>query len=80
MYFKTLNPNFNKITLDFASALLCDSVIYKSVKLSSGVVKQADTLKISIPTIVNAGTLDSVKIYYKGIPPITPVLVMEPVL
>jgi len=72
MYFKTLNPNFNKINLDFASALLCDSVIYKGVKLASGVVKQADTLRISIPAIASAGTLDSVKIYYKGVPPITP--------
>jgi len=70
-YFKTGKSNFNLITFDMASALICDSVYYNGVKLSAGnIVKQVDTLKITLPNIATIGTLDSVKVFYKGVPPV----------
>jgi hypothetical protein len=70
-YFKTGISNFNSITFDMASALICDSVYYHGVKLSSGnIVEQVDTLKITLPNIATIGTLDSVKVFYKGVPPV----------
>lgn len=73
-YFKTGKTNFNRITFDMASALLCDSVQYHGVRLSAAnVVKQVDTLRITIPSIPNSGTLDSIKVFYKGVPPEVPI-------
>lgn len=72
-YFTNRTANFNQVNFDFATALLCDSVYYHGVKLSAAaVVKQADTLRITIPTLAAIGTLDSVKVFYKGVPPNTP--------
>lgn len=69
-YFTTRQANFNLIKFDFASPLLCDSVYYNGARLAAGnVVKSNDTLRISIPAIAAAGTLDSVKVYYRGVPP-----------
>ncbi|HSN61085.1 MAG TPA: M1 family aminopeptidase, partial [Ferruginibacter sp.] len=72
-YFKTGKTNFNLITFDMASALTCDSVYYHGVKLPAGnIVEQVDTLRITLPNIVTMGTLDSVKVFYKGTPPTVP--------
>lgn len=69
-YFTTNNNNFNQIKFDFKNALICDSVYYGGVKLAAGnIVKDLDTLKITIPTIAAAGTLDSVRVFYRGTPP-----------
>ncbi len=70
-YFTTLTPNFSIIKFDFASALLCDSVYYHGVKRTSGVLENLDTLEITLPNIPTLGTLDSVTVYYKGVPPTT---------
>ncbi|MBC7936966.1 MAG: T9SS type A sorting domain-containing protein [Rhizobacter sp.] len=70
-YFTTLAPNFGQVKFDFANSLICDSVQYHGAKLNaSNITEQTDTLEISIPTIVAAGTLDSIKVFYKGIPPV----------
>lgn len=69
-YFTTLNPSFSLIKFDFATALICDSVYYHGAKLGAGSkLENADTLEIMLPVIATAGTLDSVSVYYKGIPP-----------
>jgi len=72
-YFKTGKTNFNLITFDMASALTCDSVYYHGVNLAAGsIVEQVDTLRITLPNIAAIGTLDSVKVFYKGTPPTVP--------
>lgn len=73
-YFKTVNNNFTRINFDMANILSCDSVYYHGVKLPAGnIVKQADTLRITLPAaIAAAGTLDSIKVFYQGVPPQVP--------
>jgi aminopeptidase N len=59
----------SSITLDLMSPLVVDSVTQRNVQLSK---QQANnTLQINFPLQVNAGTWDSVSIYYQGIPPNT---------
>ncbi|MEP6711894.1 MAG: M1 family aminopeptidase [Ferruginibacter sp.] len=71
-YFTTQKSNFTLLSFDFASALICDSVYYHGVKLANvKVVKQVDSLKITLPSITATNTLDSVSIWYKGVPPLT---------
>lgn len=72
-YFKTAKTNFNRITFDMVADLTCDSVYYHGVKVTAGnIVRQVDTLRITIPNIAAIGTLDSVRVFYKGIPPQVP--------
>ena len=74
IYFKTLQANFSVANFDMATALSSDSVYYHGAKLAAGNISRATanliaiTLPVSLPTI---GTLDSVSIYYKGVPPLT---------
>jgi hypothetical protein len=69
-YFITGKTNFNRINFDMASALTCDSVYYHGVKLAAGnITEQVDTLRITLPNIAAIGTLDSIKVFYKGTPP-----------
>ncbi|MEO7483041.1 MAG: M1 family aminopeptidase [Ferruginibacter sp.] len=72
-YFKNISAGFNVIKFDFAAALACDSVYYHGVKLAANKkVENGDVLEITIPTIIDAGTLDSVSVFYKGVPPAVP--------
>ncbi len=57
------------ITLDLMSPLITDSVTQRGVPLSFS--QPANTLQINFATPVNAGTIDSVSIYYQGVPPNT---------
>ncbi len=70
-YFKTTLPNFSVLNFDFATPLTCDSVYYHGVKLATAFVSEAttDLLKITIPNLPSAGTLDSVSVWYRGVPP-----------
>jgi Peptidase family M1 domain/Secretion system C-terminal sorting domain len=70
-YFTTNQANFSIISFDMATGLVQDSVYYHGVKLAAGSINRttADLIKISLPTIPTIGTLDSVTIYYKGVPP-----------
>ncbi|MGC4100212.1 M1 family aminopeptidase [Ferruginibacter sp.] len=72
-YFKTTAANFAAINLDMVSALICDSVYYHGAKVAAGnITRPTDLVKIVIPNIPSAGTLDSVSVYYKGVPPAVP--------
>ncbi len=72
-YFKTVQAALSIIKFDFASTLACDSVYYHGIKLSAGSkTEDVDTLKITIPAIAAAGTLDSITVFYKGTPPTIP--------
>jgi aminopeptidase N len=57
------------ITLDLMVPLITDSVTQRNVQLSK---QQANnTLQVNFPAQVNAGVLDSVSVYYQGVPPTT---------
>ncbi len=72
-YFETGIANFSTIAFDFANPLSCDSVYYHGTKLSAANINRPiDLIEITIPTIAVKGTLDSVKIFYKGVPPNVP--------
>jgi Peptidase family M1 domain/Secretion system C-terminal sorting domain len=70
-YFKTTEINFGIVNFDFATPLVCDSVYYHGAKLNAGnISRPTDLLAISIPTIPAIGVLDSVSVYYQGVPPV----------
>jgi hypothetical protein len=57
------------IILDLMDPLVADSVKQNNAKLTKS--QSNNTLTINFPGIVNPGTLDSVSIYYRGVPPNT---------
>ncbi len=57
------------ITLDLMSPLNVDSVKQRSTLINA--LHNDNTLQISFPTSITAGTLDSISIYYQGVPPNT---------
>ena len=59
----------NNIQIDLMNPLVVDSVTQRNVVL----IKQhsSNTLSINFPAIINAGVLDSVSVFYKGVPPNT---------
>jgi hypothetical protein len=66
-YVTTSTTNF--IALDLMNALVTDSVKQRNVLLTKSQVN--NTLTINFPGNVNSGTLDSVSIFYLGVPPNT---------
>lgn len=56
----------NSFTLDFFSSLNADSVFYKNAKIHTEHTK--DILTINIGETLNINNLDSIVIYYQGIP------------
>ena len=72
-YFTTTIPNFSVAEFDFGSPLTCDSVYYHGVKLGVAKIERPlDLLKITLPVIPAVGTLDSVAVYYNGVPAYVP--------
>lgn len=69
MYFQTLSNAINVIREDMHVNLITDSVIYHKVKLAAGsIARKGDTIFITPPSSIAANTLDSVTIYYRGVP------------
>lgn len=64
-----ITANASDITLDVMSPLVVDSVKQRNTQLTK--IQTSNTLQINFPSAVNTGTLDSVSIYYKGIPATT---------
>jgi aminopeptidase N len=62
----TLTGNAADITLDLMATLTADSVKQRNNKLT--ITQASNTLQIFFGSTVNAGVLDSVSIYYKGVP------------
>ena len=61
----------DKIVFDLSDTLTVDSIIYHG--LTTAFQRNGnDGLQIQFPTMLNGGTLDSVSIYYHGIPRTTP--------
>ena len=72
-YFTTKVPNFTIVNFDFGTPLTCDSVYYHGAKLAVGkIVRPTDLLNLTIPNIAASGTLDSISVYYKGVPQVEP--------
>ena len=65
IYF-TANALTNSITLDMMNSLLADSVKQRNSGLSFS--QTSNTISINFPTAINPGALDSVSIFYKGVP------------
>jgi len=65
MYYKMTTAS-SSITMDLMSVLHADSVKQHGVMLTTS--QPSNTLVINFPGSVNAGILDSVTIWYKGIP------------
>jgi aminopeptidase N len=65
-YFKTLTDGFSVVNFDLIDPLKTDSVIYHKKKLSFSHAN--DLLKINLPSALSKETLDSVTVYYQGMP------------
>jgi aminopeptidase N len=65
IYFTITNPTSN-IVLDLLSPLVVDSVKQRNTLLTK--IQSPNTVSIDFPTTLNVGALDSVSIFYKGVP------------
>ena len=68
VYFVISSPS-TSITLDLMSPLVTDSVKQRGSLLSFS--QPANGLQINFSSTINAGILDSVSVYYQGVPPNT---------
>ncbi|MCC6370808.1 MAG: T9SS type A sorting domain-containing protein [Bacteroidia bacterium] len=66
-YFKPLISNFNGIEFDLSSQLQIDSIIYHQNKISF-LNPGTDVLKIDFPSTSFLNSIDSISIYYQGVP------------
>ncbi len=69
-YFKPTVSGFNQIAFDFSDSLDVDSVKYHNSVLSS-IQLGGDVIQISLPSVIPINTLDSITVYYHGVPPST---------
>jgi aminopeptidase N len=65
VYYTVSMPS-TSVTLDLMSPLKTDSVLQRGALL--GFVQASNTLQINFPVAINSGTLDSVTIFYQGVP------------
>ena len=68
VYFVVVVPA-TSITLDIMSPLIVDSVKHRNALLTK--LQVNNTVQLNFAATVNAGALDSVSIYYQGVPPNT---------
>ncbi|HRB52622.1 MAG: T9SS type A sorting domain-containing protein [Bacteroidia bacterium] len=57
----------SKLEFDFSSALTIDSILYQSTLLPY--TSNSDIITILLPGIISTGQLDSIEIFYHGVPP-----------
>ncbi len=69
-YFKALST-LSEISFDLDETLKVDSVIHRGAKATFTQVATDKTLRINANATVSAGQLDSVTVYYGGVPPTT---------
>ena len=68
--FLTTQNNVSIISFDLNSVFTIDSVCYQNAKLPSGnIIRSGNILNIILSGTLPINTLDSVKIFYQGIPP-----------
>lgn len=66
-YFKPTSANFSQIEFDLSSSLTVDSIKYHQT-LVSFIHDDFDLLKINLNTIIAINQIDSLTIYYQGLP------------
>lgn len=68
--FKTIQPNVSAITFDLRSVLIVDSVIFRAAPLPAGnITRSGNIVTISLGTTLADNFIDSLIIYYQGVPP-----------
>ncbi|HMY83332.1 MAG: T9SS type A sorting domain-containing protein [Saprospiraceae bacterium] len=67
-YFEVLTNEFKEIYFDLSNQLQVDSVLYHGLKINYSQPDQF-VLKINFDVQIGIGTLDSLTIYYRGVPP-----------
>jgi aminopeptidase N len=67
-YFKPTVSGFNQIGFDMSSKLLVDSVKYHGTKIASTKDISQNELLINFSKTLASGILDSITVYYQGIP------------
>lgn len=65
-YFNPTTTTFQEIDFDFTVNLTVDSVVYHQSLLPF--TQENEVLKIPLPTLIPQSTLDSVSVFYKGVP------------
>lgn len=66
-FFKPASSNFNQIEFDLATNLTVDSVTFHTYTLNF-TQQSGDLLRIQLPSILPVNVLDSVTVYYQGMP------------
>lgn len=66
-YFLPLTENFSKISFDFSKSMTIDSIIYKNKQLNY--TSNKDIITITLQEVIKKNELDSISIYYQGVPP-----------
>ena len=66
-YFKPTSANFTNIAFDLTDNMIIDSVIYHGTRIFNLTLNN-DELLISFQQILQEGLIDSVSVYYKGVP------------
>ena len=66
-YFTPKTAGFNEVNFDLSISLIVDSVRYHA--LAAPFVHNADVLKITLPSVIPVNNLDSIIVYYHGVPP-----------
>lgn len=67
-YFSPNVVNFNEIYFDLTNALVVDSVKYHDSLIFFNQLTN-NSLRISFPNIISQNSIDSVTVYYQGVPP-----------
>lgn len=68
--FLTTQDNVTSISFDLNGVFLVDSVYYQETKLPVGNISRVgNILNIDLGTTLSLDTYDSVRVYYKGVPP-----------
>lgn len=64
------SSSVSMIEFDFSSAMVVDSVVYNGVQTTATHLA-TDILQVDFPSAISAAILDSIIVYYHGVPPTT---------
>jgi hypothetical protein len=67
-YFVPTTASFNRVDFDLSNSLVVDSVVYHGSSVPF-VQVSGNALQITLPAVIPANVLDSVKVSYHGVPP-----------
>ncbi|MDF2435714.1 MAG: aminopeptidase [Bacteroidota bacterium] len=69
-YFKPTTSNFNSMQFDLQTSLTIDSILYHNILLTYTQTAPA-LLQINLPGVLPMSVLDSITVFYQGVPPVT---------